>query len=167
MVQPARRGWHEGEGSGRARWSRPRPAARSRPAPRATGGRRLVAARLGVVPSNGVLIVEEDAFARNTLAQLLRGRGYAADTAASGREALLRLGRPALPALILLDLRLLDGWEFCRRCQRDPRLAGIPVVLLTAGDALPPDKLVALGVAGSLQKPIVLDDLLRTVARWC
>jgi CheY-like chemotaxis protein len=114
-----------------------------------------------------VLIVEEDAFARDTLALLLSGRGYAAETAASGREALLRLGRPVLPALVLLDLCLLDGWEFCRRLQRDPRLASIPVVVLTAGEPLPPDKLAVLGVAGHLQKPIVLDDLLWTIARLC
>jgi CheY-like chemotaxis protein len=170
MVQPARMGWHEGEGSGRTRWwvrrpGRPGKTRPRRPAPRVAVARRQAAPLTGKTPGNGVLIVEADAFARDTLAKLLRGRGYAADTAASGREALRRLGSPLLPALILLDLRLLDGWEFCRRCQRDPRLAGIPIVVLTAGEPLPPDKVAALGVAGHLQKPIVLDDLLHTIDR--
>jgi CheY-like chemotaxis protein len=161
MIRPARMGWHEGEGSGRARgWGR-RPR---RPAPRGAAGRRFAAAPR-TLRGCGVLIVEDDAFARATLAQLLRGQGYAADTAASGQEALRRLRRPVLPALVLLDLRLPDGWEFCRCCQRDPRLAGIPLVVLTAGEPLPPDKIAALGVAGHLRKPIVLDDLLRTITR--
>jgi CheY-like chemotaxis protein len=114
-----------------------------------------------------VLIVEDDAFAREAMAQILRGRGYAAVTAASGRQALLHLRRAALPALVLLDLRLPDGWEFCRQCQRDRRLAGIPTVVLTAGEPLAAHQLAALRVAGQLQKPLVVDDLLGTVARWC
>jgi CheY-like chemotaxis protein len=162
MIRPARMGWHEGKGSGRARGWRRRPR---RPAPSGAYGRRFAAAR-GTLPG-GVLIVEDDAFARDTLAQLLRGQGYAADAAASGQEALRCLRRPVLPALILLDLRLLDGWEFCRSCQRDPRLVGIPLVVLTAGEPLPPDKIAALGVAGHLQKPIVLDELLLTIGRLC
>ncbi len=172
MVRPARMGWHEGEGAGRIRWWVRRPgnpgqAQPRRPVPRVAVARRQAAPLAGKVPGNSVLVVEEDAFARDTLAKLLRGRGYAADTAASGREALRRLRSPLLPALILLDLRLPDGWEFCRCCQRNPRLAGIPIVVLTAGEPLPPDKVAALRVAGHLQKPIVLDDLLRTIARLC
>jgi CheY-like chemotaxis protein len=114
-----------------------------------------------------VLIVEDDGFAREAMAKILRARGFSADTAATGTEGLRRLGRGAPPALVLLDLRLADGWEFCRRCQRDSRLAGIPVVVLTAGEPLTAKTIAALRVAGHLQKPLVLEDLLRTVARWC
>jgi CheY-like chemotaxis protein len=116
-----------------------------------------------------VLIVEDDPFGREALAQLLRGRGYPVITAADGREALERLRQPPPPGLILLDLKMpaMDGWEFCLRRNRDPRLACIPVVVVSAGAELPAAKAAALGVAGHLQKPVALDDLLDTVARWC
>jgi CheY-like chemotaxis protein len=116
-----------------------------------------------------VLIVEADAFAREALEQILRGRGYAPVTAANGREALRRLRHGEPPALIVLDWATSQrgGGEFRRRCQKDPRLAHVPVVVLSADAELPPAQVADLRVAGHLQKPIVLEDLLRTVARWC
>ncbi len=169
MVGPARMGWHDGKGMGRARWGRRLAEARPhRPVRPVSGLQRYPGAvRPGVLSGNGVLIVEDDAFAREAMAQILRGRGYAAITAASGREALRRLRGGVRPALILLDLRLPDGWELCRQCQRDSRLDGIPVVVLTAGEPLAKHQIAALRVAGHLQKPLVLDHLLATVALWC
>ncbi len=59
--------------------------------------------------------------------------GYVVETATSGSEALAALRR-APPDLILLDLMLpdLSGTELCARVRADARLAGVPIIMLTA-----------------------------------
>jgi CheY-like chemotaxis protein len=131
-----------------------------------------VPAPAGLLPPRAarrVLIVEADAFARRALAQILRGQGYAATTAANPREALRRLRWAAPPALILLNHRppAADGWEFCARRRHEPRLAHVPVVVVSADAAPPPDRAAALGIAGFLRKPLAVDELLSTIARCC
>jgi CheY-like chemotaxis protein len=114
-----------------------------------------------VTPS--VLIVEDDADIADTLAAILEQRGYRAETAADGAEALARLRHGPVPSLILLDLMMpvMDGIQF-RRAQLAAReLASIPVVVLTADAGQRPP----LGVAGWLLKPVDLDRLLDTVRR--
>jgi CheY-like chemotaxis protein len=114
-----------------------------------------------------VLIVEDDPDIAETLAQMLEDRGYRAETASNGREALERLRRPPEPLLILLDLTMpvMDGREFRRVQLETPQLASIPVVVLTA-DATA-DRHSAMSAAGWLIKPIALDTLMDTVARYC
>jgi CheY-like chemotaxis protein len=116
-----------------------------------------------------LLVVEDDAFAREALAQLLRAHGYTTDTAADSRRALVRLYQGPPPALILLALDLPGGnaWELCARRRRDPWLARIPLVTVSAADPIPPAKAAILGIAGHLPKPVVLDDLLGVIARCC
>lgn len=86
-----------------------------------------------------LLIVDDDRDLRESLVDMLESEGYRVDSAASGREALALLARPApLPALMLLDLVMPDlgGREFCEIQRRDDRLAGIPVLILTASQDL-------------------------------
>lgn len=59
---------------------------------------------------------------------------------------------------------VMDGWQFRAEQGRDPALADIPVVLLSADTGLARTA-AALGAAGYLQKPTNLDDLFRTVRR--
>ncbi len=53
--------------------------------------------------------------------------------ASDGVEALV-VARQAVPDLVLLDVQMprLDGFEVCRQLRREPALARIPVVMLTA-----------------------------------
>lgn len=66
-------------------------------------------------------------------------------------------------ALIILDLNLPrhDGIEILQRIQENPRLAHIPVVVLTSSDS-PRDRLLAtqLGAARFLRKPSNLEEFL-------
>jgi CheY-like chemotaxis protein len=120
-------------------------------------------------PRKNVLVVEDDPFAREALAVILGGEGYTVVTVGDGQEALSYLRRTVPPDLILLDLWLpgMDGWEFCRHRQREPGLAGIPLVVVSADDRLPAGEAASLGIAGQLQKPIVLGELLETIVRYC
>lgn len=114
-----------------------------------------------------VLVVDDDPYIREALAEVLEDEGYPVVTAGDGEEALDRLGRSSPPSLILLDLRMpgMSGWELRRRLLAEPRLAGIPVVLLSADSRLEEAQAV-LGAAGSLRKPPSLDELLAAVGRF-
>src|SRR5262245_56142664 len=84
-----------------------------------------------------VLIVEDDADLREMMAQILTMEGFDSATATNGREALEYLSHSSdIPQLILLDLMMpvMDGWEFQRQRRRDPVLADVPVVVLSALD---------------------------------
>jgi CheY-like chemotaxis protein len=119
-------------------------------------------------PPCTVLVVEDDHDVREALEEVLGGAGYGVITARHGAEALTHLRSGSLPALILLDLSMpvMDGAAFCAEQKKDPRLAPIPIIVLSAAGALA-DKVSALAVAGYLRKPVRLDDLLTTVERFC
>jgi len=113
-----------------------------------------------------VLIVEDDDLTREMLATILQSEGYQSDGVPNGLEALSHL-HAAVPDLILLDLWMpvMDGWEFCAARAREPVLAAIPLVIISADprDLRPLEK--QLGAAAHLRKPITVEELLDTVRR--
>ena len=80
-----------------------------------------------------ILVVDDEARARNALTRLLRHEGYEVVGAGNGREALDFLGS-ASPDLILLDLMMpeLDGLELLEILHDHPQWKALPVVVLTA-----------------------------------
>lgn len=116
-----------------------------------------------------VLIVEDDQDIRDSIADVLRDEGHAAETAAHGLAALDRLKRDDSepPSLILLDLMMpvMNGWELRAELLKDARLAAIPVVVLT-GDARPKERAAELGAADAVGKPISIEQLLELVERF-
>ncbi len=113
--------------------------------------------------------MEDDASIRETLADLLADEGYSVSCAANGAEAFALLSSDAAPSLILLDLMMpvMDGWTFRSLQRRDPRFAGIPVLVLSAGHGGDPHAVAGLGVDAFLAKPFDLDTLVSTVHRLC
>jgi DNA-binding response OmpR family regulator len=81
-------------------------------------------------PLRRVLVVDDDADIRLLLEELLRGAGYAVETAQDGRAA-LRTFHASPCDLVILDLSMpeLDGFQTLGRI-RD--LSDVPVILLTA-----------------------------------
>jgi CheY-like chemotaxis protein len=114
------------------------------------------------------LVVDDDYDIRDTLRDVLSDEGVNAAFAGDGIEALQYLRAHAPPRLILLDLMMprCDGPTFRAEQKKDPELAGIPVVVLSA-DSRIADKSRALEAAGFLRKPVDLEDLTSVVARYC
>ncbi len=85
--------------------------------------------------SQQILIVEDDSALREALAQVLMDEGYDLLSARDGLEAVNCLKKGNRPDVILLDLSMpvVNGWEFRMFQKRDPDLAQIPVILITAG----------------------------------
>jgi CheY-like chemotaxis protein len=110
-----------------------------------------------------VLVVDDDADNRESLAELLEVHGYATSTAADGDEALrIALERP--PTAIILDLMMpnVGGFDAVKRLKSDHRTRAVPVVCLT-GLTNARERAIELGFAAFLVKPVPADRLLRVL----
>lgn len=119
--------------------------------------------------SKHVLIVEDAGDIQSLLTKLLKGNGYTVSTASDGKEALdILSSMEQLPGLILLDLMMpgMDGFQFRQVQEQDAKLAGIPIVVMTAfGDVQA--KAMAVGAKGFLKKPFSnIDLILQTVGQF-
>jgi two-component system response regulator RegX3 len=105
-----------------------------------------------------ILVVDDEATLRETLAWNLERDGYRVVEAADGRTALERF-RAEKPDLVLLDLMLpeLSGVEVCRRMRAE---SDVPILMLTARDS-EVDKIVGLEVGADdyVTKPFSLREL--------
>jgi signal transduction histidine kinase len=82
-----------------------------------------------------LLIIDDDAISRETLSAILAGSGYSIQCAASGAEGLKNAPR-FNPDVILLDVMMpgMNGFEVCRSMRKDPSLAEVPIIMVTALD---------------------------------
>jgi CheY-like chemotaxis protein len=118
-------------------------------------------------PRSCLLVVDDDHDILLSLQDALEMEGYCVTTASTGREALETLENGLRPDLILLDLMMPDisGWAFRAWQRSQEEFASIPVVIVS-GQGLSASEVSRLGVEGYLPKPLDLDDLLATVARF-
>ena len=116
-----------------------------------------------------ILVVEDDAIQREGIAVLLREEGYTVFTAVDGQEALHSLSNDPTPDLILLDMLMPvhDGWRFLKERTWSPRLASIPVVIVTSLGNASLEWAASLGAAGFLRKPFDVEPLLTEIRRCC
>jgi CheY-like chemotaxis protein len=121
------------------------------------------------VESRDIMIVEDDGGIRAALTEILVGEGYRVRGVANGQQALDNLrGIEAVPGLIIVDLVMpvMNGHEFCTALMRDPELAGIPVVVISADSHLGAQA-GDLEAAAYLSKPLDLAVLLDTIEAHC
>ena len=114
-----------------------------------------------------ILIVDDEANLRKTLATILRGRGYSTLEASDGSEA-LQLLRDATPDLVFTDWKMpeMGGDEVLRYMRRDARLMPIPVIVITAfGSSHSAIEAVRLGAYDFVTKPFDLQDISLTAER--
>lgn len=107
-----------------------------------------------------VLVVDDDADTRETLASLLSSQGFEVGTAKNGHEAFGWIRQVWRPDAVVLDLAMpvVDGWEFLAARSADPELRSLPVVVVS-GD-LGVARQVAAASASYLPKPVNPDRLL-------
>ena len=118
----------------------------------------LGAGGLEKVPAkpNGVkiLLVEDDHFLRDILAQKLRDAGYRVVQSIDG-EGAIRLINDEKPNLVLLDLILpgIDGFEVLKQKKESQELVNIPVIILSnLGQKEEIDRGLALGASDFIIK---------------
>jgi two-component system, NtrC family, response regulator HydG len=115
--------------------------------------------------STRILVVDDEATARNGLGKLLQQEGYQVDLAADGVEALASVSEHP-PALIISDLKMpnMDGMELLKQLREQ----GIetPTVVATAfGEISTAVAAMRAGAEDYLTKPIDFDALLLIVER--
>jgi signal transduction histidine kinase len=85
-------------------------------------------------PRNPIILCVDDEEANlKLLEKILVPRGYVIVSAASGKDALLKINSQAID-LVLLDVLMpqMDGFEVCRQIKQDQKLRNIPVIMITA-----------------------------------
>ncbi|MFC5497966.1 ATP-binding protein [Caenimonas terrae] len=116
-------------------------------------------------PGSRVLLVDDNADAADSLAELLRMVGYEVRTAGHADEALALLDDFS-PALGLLDIGLpdIDGYQLAARLRADPRSQAMRLVALT-GYGRDNDRAKALAASFDehLVKPVAIERLLQVV----
>jgi CheY-like chemotaxis protein len=132
------------------------------------GTERVARASVGTVKGNGVrvLLVEDDARSARTLAKMLDEDGFSTEIAFDGASAIARLGRGAMPDVLLVDYRLphIDGLAvaaYARSIKPD-----LPVIMLTSYSEVVAHARSNLNPAPViLAKPLVYGDLTAELTR--
>ena len=114
-----------------------------------------------------ILLVDDDAPSAEALREILEGEGHAVRTAQNGRVALEALRDADRFDMILLDVMMpvMNGYEFREEQLKDPSLASIPVIVLTA-DGRGRLKAALLKAKHVFQKPLSPPELLRVIGEY-
>jgi two-component system sensor histidine kinase/response regulator len=117
-----------------------------------------------------ILLVEDNELNREIAEELLKQYGFLVDIAENGAEAVEKVknSAPGTYDLVLMDIQMpvMNGYEATEqiRALEDPALAKIRILAMTA-NAFDEDRKQALkcGMDGFLSKPIVMEELIRTL----
>lgn len=106
-----------------------------------------------------VLVADDDSDARETVADILRDKGFNVVTACDGQDAVEWMDHSPRPAAILLDLSMprMGGHEVLRWLRRHRRFATVPVCIMSAEPS------ATEGVALAVQKPLLMRRLARVL----
>jgi two-component system alkaline phosphatase synthesis response regulator PhoP len=114
-----------------------------------------------------ILVADDEKHIRELVELTLKHNNYHVLTAADGESA-LEIATRERPALALLDIRMpkMDGYEVCRQIKRDPAIATMPVVFISAKAQEDEIQMgYAAGAQDYLLKPFDMEDLLVSVKR--
>ena len=140
-------------------------------------GQKQAEAETAILPAAGsdfrgkcILLVEDNELNSEIAVEILNEYGFLVDTAENGAEAVEKVknSKPGNYDLVLMDVQMpvMNGYEATKqiRALRDPALAGITILAMTA-NAFDEDKKKALecGMNGFLSKPIVIEELISTL----
>ena len=117
------------------------------------------------MPISKILLVDDSKTELHFLSEMLGKRGYLVRTAASGEEAMRKLGEEK-PDLILMDVVMpgQNGFQLTRSITRDPRYADVPVIMCTSKNQ-EPDRVWGMrqGAKDYIVKPVNGDELLSKI----
>jgi CheY-like chemotaxis protein len=119
-----------------------------------------------------ILLVDDDADFVASTRTVLESKNYEVIVAVNGDDG-LRKAREEKPDLILLDIimPIEDGFTAAEQLKKDPKLAEIPVLMLTSfstkgsGTGIPRSRGYSLEAEDYLEKPVSPQDLLTVVAK--
>ncbi len=113
-----------------------------------------------------ILVVDDSATMRRTLALTLQKSGYRVIQAKDGKEALDQLQGGAQVRMIICDVEMpnMNGFEFLGQRRQDPKLKTIPVIMLTSRGSQKHRKLADyLGANAYFTKPFIEQQFLKEI----
>ena len=115
--------------------------------------------------SNCILVIDDDATARDLIKDQLVAEGFEVVTVNGGLEG-IKMAKDLHPIAITLDVMMpdLDGWSVLAALRQDAQLADTPVIMVTILDEQ--RRGMALGAAGYLVKPIERERLHNLVHKF-
>ena len=123
-----------------------------------------------VAPRNGerhvVFVVEDDKDMSTLVGEVLAKGGFLTRFARNRTEINAEFNKPPLPDLILLDVTLpdADGFQILERIRGNPRIAKIPVIMMTGkSEVTDVARGLALGADGYVTKPFRVSSLVSAV----
>jgi len=111
-----------------------------------------------------VVIADDDEVIRDLVRRIVSRQGWTCDTASDGLQA-RELVERLVPDLVITDMSmtLLNGMELLRVIKADPRLAHIPVVIMSSVDR--ESEARELGCAAFIPKPFTLEIMLHVLTQ--
>lgn len=115
-----------------------------------------------------MLVVDDERAVRELLRKTLLLDGYDVIVASGGADGLRTLATDPDVALVLLDLDMphIDGFQFRAAQLEDPRLAAVPVAVIS-GTRIDDELRATLGAAAYVSKPFSRRQLLEVVGTHC
>jgi DNA-binding response OmpR family regulator len=110
-----------------------------------------------------ILVVDDEQFIRELLAEILLSEGYEVVSASNGREAIKRAALEPFH-LVILDANMpeMDGIETTRRLRSQRETSSVPIIMVTAFEETRTEALHA-GVDDFVPKPFDVADFLARV----
>jgi CheY-like chemotaxis protein len=111
-----------------------------------------------------VLVADDSKVVRVKTSRLLVKHGYRVSLAEDGDDAVRQMATDA-PHVLITDVEMpgLDGFELTRHVRNDPRMAHIPIIMVTAADDKHGPKAAEVGVSILLGKPYEEAELIARV----
>lgn len=113
-----------------------------------------------------ILVVDDDMAMGEMCKELLKSKGYISDVVTSGKEAIEKVSRDGIYAIILTDLVMpeIDGIEVLKRVkQQNP---SIDVVVMTSyGTVTNAVEAMKLGASDYITKPFKRDELIIVIEK--
>ncbi len=115
-----------------------------------------------------LLLVEDNLVNQELALEILQDAGICVDVANNGMEALAMLHKADYDGVLMdCQMPVMDGYEATRQIRAEERFATLPVIAMTA-NAMRGDRALCLaaGMNDHVSKPINVDHLFATLARW-
>ncbi len=112
-----------------------------------------------------ILIVDDDVTITNLMKMLVSMDGHEPTTVNDSLQA-LETARAVNPDLITLDLMMpgLTGFDVCELLKNDPKLAGVPIIIVSAkDDADSKEKAKQVGAVDYITKPFGMDEFISKI----
>ncbi len=115
---------------------------------------------------NRILLVEDDPDTRFAMTLLFELEGFEVITATDGQDAYLK-AQVQQPDVIITDINMpnVSGLDLIRLIRGDGKLAGIPIVAMSAVEKQYLNRAKELGASAVCQKPIEFDQIIALIAQ--